>query len=93
MDNPARVRGIYSVLLFGASIVLTAIAIWLILIVWKGGWSVDRQEQQLNILGATLLLAFSGVLATVGFLAVGGPVRKIKAESKLGAIEINDDEK
>lgn len=91
MDRPSRVRGIYSLFLIGAAMTMTLLAIWLVWIVWRGGWALDRQEQQLHILGIGLFVVLGGVLAGMGFLAIGGPVGRIKAGSRFGDLEIGDD--
>lgn len=53
-------------LLLGAGMVTTAAASALVLIVWLGGWSVARQEQQLWYLGVSLL----SVLALIAIVLV-----------------------
>lgn len=54
---------------FGGAIVFTVGAGLLVWVIWKGGWSPERQEQQLQILGVALFMVLGGSLA--GILGFG----------------------
>lgn len=54
--------------------------------VFDGNWSPDREEQQLNILLAGLLISGSGFLTVVLAMLIYGPLGKAKV--KAGGVEI-----
>lgn len=55
--------------IFGA-IAFTAFAVFLVFIMWKGGWPTDTAEMRIEVLGKALILSLSGalvVLISLGF--------------------------
>lgn len=75
----------------GAGVVIYPLVVWLIMIVWKGGWEKGHQGQQLDILG-NMSLGAMGLLALV-IVALLGVVKGIKAELPGGAsIDVNLEE-
>lgn len=84
-------RQLFSLCLLGGGIVMTFFSIWLVWIVWKGGWTPDNQHQQLEILGWGLIGTLSGVAVSLVSIAIGGPVRGIKGGAGPVNIEVDGD--
>lgn len=71
-----------------AGLVQTGMTIFVVLIVWHGGWAVVRQEQQLSFLGWTLILMALSTLVIIGSLTSS----KIKGHGPGGvAFEVEGD--
>lgn len=85
-------RQLFSLSLLGGGIALSAFSIWLVLIVWRGGWTVANQPQQLEILGWALLGGLSGVMVSLIAIAVGGPLRSLKGEAGPVKVEVDGDD-
>ena len=85
-------RQLFSLCLLGGGVVMTAFSIWLVLIVWKGGWSPENQHQQLEILGWALLGGLSGVAITLISIAIGGPIRNMKGGAGPINVEVEGDD-
>ena len=86
-----NLKQLFSLCLLGGGIALSAFSVWLVLIVWKGGWDVTNQPQQLEILGWALLGGLSGVAVTLISIAVGGPLRALKGEAGPVKVEVDGD--
>ena len=84
-------RQLFSLCLLGGGVVLTAFSVWLVWIVWKGGWTPDNQQQQLEILGWGLIGTLSGVAVSLISIAIGGPIRNLKGGSGPVSIEVDGD--
>lgn len=84
-------RQLFSLCLLGGGMVMTAFSIWLVWIVWKGGWTPDNQAQQLEILGWSLLGGLSGVMVSLIAIAIGGPVRNVKGNAGPVNLEVEGD--
>ena len=84
-------RQLFSLCLLGGGIVMTALSIWVIWIVWKGGWTPDNQGQQLEILGWALLGSLTGVAISLISIAIGGPIRNMKGGAGPVNIEVEGD--
>jgi len=84
-------KQLFSLCLLGGGIALSAFSVWLVLIVWKGGWDVANQPQQLEILGWALLGGLTGVAITLISIAVGGPLRALKGEAGPVKLEVEGD--
>lgn len=84
-------RQLFSLCLLGGGIVMTLLSIWLVWIVWKGGWTPNNQPQQLEILGWALLGGLTGVAITLTAIAVGGPLRALKGEAGPVKLEVEGD--
>ena len=70
-----KTREIMAYIALGASIfgsmILTGFAIWVIWIVWQGGWALDTAPQRISILSKALVISLGGsliVLITLGFV-------------------------
>lgn len=85
-------RQLFSLCLLGGGVVMTLFSIWLVWIVWKGGWSADNQAQQLEILGWALLGGLSGVAISLISIAIGGPIRNVKGEAGPVSLEVEGDD-
>ena len=70
---------------------MTAVSVWLVWIVWKGGWTPDNQSQQLEILGWALMGGLTGVAITLVSIAIGGPVRNMKGGAGPVSLEVDGD--
>jgi heme A synthase len=84
-------RQLFSICLLCGSIVMTAFSIWLVWIVWQGGWTPENQSQQLEILGWALLGGLSAVMASLISIAIGGPVRNVKGSAGPVNMEVDGD--
>lgn len=84
-------RELFSWSLLGGGVVMTAFSIWIVWIVWQGGWSADNQGQQLEILGWALIGGLSGVAISLISIAIGGPVRGMKGGAGPVNLEIEGD--
>lgn len=71
--------------MFGAGVVLTALAIFFALIIWRGGWPVARAEQQLWYLGCALL----GTLLLLAMVIAA--LTSARLSGKVGSAELNLD--
>lgn len=85
-------KQLFSLSLLGAAVVMTVFSIWLVLIVWKGGWDAGLQSQQLEILGWALLCGLGGVGMSVGAIAIGGPLRSLKGGAGPVTVEVEGDD-
>jgi hypothetical protein len=70
-----KAREIMAYVALGASIlgsaILTLFAVWVIYIIWQGGWPIDTAEQRISILSKALVISLGGsliVLITLGFV-------------------------
>lgn len=72
--------------LFGGAVVCTTLFAVVLWAVFDGNWSPERQEQQLNILLAGMLILGAGFLLTLVAFYVLGPLGKAKI--KAGNVEI-----
>ncbi len=79
------IRQIMAFIALGASIVgsaiLTAFAVWVIHIVWQGGWALDTAPQRISILSKALVISLGGslvVLITLGFVIGRRTIRATK---------------
>ena len=84
-------RQLFSLCLLGGGVVMTIFSIWLVLIVWKGGWAPSNANQQLEILGWALLGGLSGALVSLIAIAIGGPVRNVKGSAGPVNVEVDGD--
>lgn len=84
-------RQLFSLCLLGGGMVMTAFSIWLVWIVWKGGWTPDNQAQQLEILGWSLIGGLSGVMISLIAIAIGGPIRNVKGNAGPVNLEVEGD--
>lgn len=84
-------RQLFSLCLLGGGVVMTAFSVWLVWIVWKGGWTPENQSQQLEILGYALIGCLSGVAISLVSIAIGGPIRNMKGGAGPVNVEIEGD--
>lgn len=72
--------------LIGGAPVISAFAVWLVTIVWRGGWTPDRQEQQLDFLGTSLIVT----LCLLGVIVVTLAAVKVRGTGPGGSsIEVD----
>lgn len=69
----------------GAAMTLTLFAVWLVWIVWRGGWPIRQAGRQLDILGMALCIALVGILAVV--IALTG--RHVEASGVWGRLDVS----
>lgn len=77
------------------SIALTAFAVGLVYILWKGGWPIETATMRLEILGEALILTLSGslvVLISLGFAINRRSVKISKDGLEASGGEDEDDE-
>lgn len=86
-----NLRQLFSIALLGGGVVLTAFSIWLVWIVWRGGWAVSNAPQQLEILGWALIGGLTGVMVSLIAIAIGGPVRNVKGGAGSVTVEVEGD--
>lgn len=93
MAAPSKLRLMFSLALLLAGPAVTLLGIWLVWIVWRGGWAPARQEQQLEILDMALLLILSGMLGVIAAIALGEPIGRLKGSVRgIVSAEISDDQ-
>lgn len=85
-------RQLFSICLLGGGMVMTLFSIWLVWIVWKGGWTPDNQSQQLEILGWALIGGLTGIGISLVSIAIGGPIRNVKGEAGPVTLEVEGDD-
>lgn len=68
----------------GGTIVLTAVAVWIVYVLWRGGWPVETASQRIDKLGLALVLVLVIMGATMTGLGLAINRREVKA-SALGA--------
>lgn len=85
-----RTTNLRGLALIFAGAPLLAVDLWLIWILWRGGWSAVHAALQLEILGG---LAFAHA-ALLGVVIISLAAVKLEAETKLGKLSIGaaDDE-
>lgn len=54
--------------MIAAGVVQTCFSAWLVWIVWRGGWPVDRAQQQLWYLGVALFISLGNIAVVIAAL-------------------------
>jgi hypothetical protein len=85
-------RQLFSLCLLFGGVVLTTFSIWLVWIVWQGGWTPENQSQQLEILGRALVGGLIGVMVSLISIAIGGPIRNVRGGAGVVKIEVDGDD-
>lgn len=65
----------------GGTIVLTAVAVWIVWVLWRGGWPVATAPQRIDKLGLALVLVLVIMGATMIGLGLAINRREVKASA------------
>lgn len=68
----------------GAAVALTFIAIWMVWIVWHGGWPLAQAPRQLDIIGKALWLVLGMILLIVLALTL----QRLSASGVWGRVDV-----
>jgi hypothetical protein len=65
----------------GGTIVLTAVAVWIVYILWRGGWPIATAPQRIDKLGLALVLVLVIMGATMIGLGLAINRREVRASA------------
>ena len=86
-------RGLMSWLMAAAGVFSGFCIVFIVLLLWLGGWTVQTEAQRLTIISIALVAFAFGMIAVILALAVGGPVGRFKANLSKdgGGMELEGD--